>query len=111
MVADPVLPSEERALDRWFNTQSFRAPAPMTIGNSPKFPDIQGPGLINLDASLIRSIPIREQMRFELRGDFFNVLNRTNFSPPNGTFGTPTFGQVTGARLPRTIQIGGKFWF
>ena len=45
------------------------------------------------------------------QGDFFNALNHTNFSPPSGTFGTPNFGRVTGARLPRTIQIGMKFWF
>lgn len=85
----------------------------MTLGTSPKFPDIQGPGLASLDVSLIRSIPLplRDGMRFELRGDFFNVLNRTNFAPPNGAFGTPNFGRVTGARLPRTIQVGAKFWF
>jgi hypothetical protein len=50
-------------------------------------------------------------MKFELRGDFFNALNRSNFTPPGGTFGTPVFGRVTGARLPRTIQLGLKFWF
>jgi hypothetical protein len=50
-------------------------------------------------------------MKLELRGDFFNALNRTNFNEPSGNFGTPTFGQVTSARLPRTIQLGLKLWF
>ena len=110
---DPILPQSERTLSRWFNTAAFSAPAPMMLGTSAKFPNIQGPGLANLDASLIRFIPlpVRETMRFEIRGDFFNVLNRSNFAPPSGAFGTPTFGQVTAARLPRTIQLGAKLWF
>ncbi len=58
-----------------------------------------------------RTVPVRERMKFELRGDFFNILNRTNLSAPNGTFGTPNFARITGARLPRTIQLGLKFWF
>lgn len=113
LVTEPVLAEEDRTLDRWFNTGAFRAPAPMTLGTSAKFPNIQGPGLATVDASLIRFIPIplREGMRFELRGDFFNVLNRTNFNPPSGTFGTPNFGQITSANSARAIQLGAKFWF
>ena len=42
------------------------------------------------------------------RGDFFNVINRTNFNEPNGTLGTPNFGRITSARLPRTIQLPRK---
>jgi hypothetical protein len=113
LIADPVLEESGRSISRWFNTAAFQAPAPLTLGNSAKFPNIQGPGLANLDVSLIRffPIPLRETMKFELRGDFFNVLNRTNFSAPSGTFGTPNFARVTGARLPRTLQLGLKFWF
>ena len=113
LVGTPVLGGDERNLNRWFNTVAFQAPPPMAIGNSNKFPDVQGPGLVGVDASVLRSfsIPAREGMRFELRGDFFNLPNRTNFSPPSGTFGTPNFGRITGARLARTIQLGLKFWF
>jgi len=57
------------------------------------------------------ALPWREGMRVELRGDFFNIFNRTNFNEPVGTFGTPTFGQVTSARAARTIQLGLKLWF
>jgi outer membrane receptor protein involved in Fe transport len=113
IVAQPALQKSERSLNRWFNTAAFQAPAPLTLGTSAKFPNIQGPGLASLDVSLIRffPVPVRDTMKFELRGDFFNALNRSNFTPPGGTFGTPVFGRVTGARLPRTIQLGLKFWF
>lgn len=113
LLRTPILPGAERTLDRWFETAAFQAPAPLTYGNSNKFPDIQGPGLMNTDLSLVRffPLPVREGMRFEFRGDFFNALNRTSFNEPSGVFGTPTFGRVTSARLPRTIQLGLKFWF
>jgi len=108
-----ALPAADRSIGRWFDTAAFSAPAPLTLGNSAKFPDIQGPGLVSVDASLIRYFPIpgREGMKLELRGDFFNAINRVNFGAPGGSFGTPTFGRITSARLPRTIQLGMKFWY
>jgi len=113
LVGNPILPEGERTPLRWFNTTAFAAPPTLTYGTSPKFPNIQGPGLASVDFSLIRSfpLPLREGMKFELRGDFFNSLNRVNFNAPSGAFGTPNFGRITSARLPRTIQIGAKFWF
>ncbi len=113
LVGNPILPESDRTIGRWFNTGAFQAPAPLTLGNSNKFPNVQGPGLANVDFSIIRyfAVPLREGMKFELRGDFFNSFNRTNFNAPSGTFGTPTFASVTSAGLPRTIQLGLKFWF
>ncbi len=113
LVSNPVLEQDGRTIDRWFNTAAFQAPAPMTLGTSAKFPDVQGPGLANVDVSLIRifPVPLRETTKFELRGDLFNALNRSNFNAPGGAFGTPAFARVTSARLPRTFQLGLKFWF
>ena len=112
LIGNPILPEGERTLLRWFNTAAFAAPAPLTYGTSSKTPNIQGPGLATVDLSLIRSFKLpREGMKFELRGDFFNSFNRVNFNVPSGAFGTPNFGRVTSARLPRTLQLGAKFWF
>jgi hypothetical protein len=111
-IGNAILPQEERGIERWFNTAAFAAPPARTFGSAPKFPGIEGPGLASVDASLIRFIPLpREGMRIELRGDFFNVINRVNFGSPGGALGTPNFGRLTSARLPRTIQLGAKFWF
>lgn len=113
MVRSPILPGNERTLRRWFDTSAFQAPPPLRYGNSAKFPGIEGPGLANTDVSMIRyfPLPFRESMKFELRGDFFNVLNRANFNTPGGDFNTSTFGQVTSAGPARTLQLGLKFWF
>ncbi|MFP5277849.1 MAG: carboxypeptidase regulatory-like domain-containing protein [Acidobacteriota bacterium] len=44
--------------------------------------EIYGPGLLNLDFSAVKDTKLRENMTLELRGDFFNFLNHTDFKPP-----------------------------
>lgn len=44
----------------------------------------KGDPYYRFDLSLTRTIPIRERVRVELRADFFNVFNRTNFLGFNG---------------------------
>ncbi|MDQ2944663.1 MAG: hypothetical protein M3Y27_01735, partial [Acidobacteriota bacterium] len=85
----------------------------LTLGNSNKTPNLYGPHWINLDFSLHRSIqlPFSEQSRLEVRGECFNCLNRANFNPPNGQFGTAVFGQITAAQPGRSLQVAMKFWF
>jgi hypothetical protein len=46
----------------------------------------------------------------------FNILNRSNLSVPNNTFGSgvvplATFGKPTAAFDPRQVQIGLKYSF
>jgi hypothetical protein len=69
---------------------------------------------------VLKTIPVGEARRFELRGEFFNSLNHPNFlfaapGPQNSnnatTFGSTNFGVVTAARDPRLIQIGLKFYY
>jgi hypothetical protein len=54
------------------------------LGHLPRN-SIIGPGLINVDLSLVKDNPIRkisEAFNIQFRADFFNLLNRTNFAPP-----------------------------
>lgn len=44
--------------------------------------EIYGPGLVNLDFSLVKDTKIWEKKTLEFRGDFFNVLNHADFKPP-----------------------------
>lgn len=112
-IGDPELPQKERTLLRWFNTEAFQATPALTIGNSPTFPDIQGPGLVRLDVSLVRSLrlPLNESSRLEMRAECFNCPNRRNFNEPNGSLGTANFGRVTSAGAARYFQLALKFWF
>jgi Carboxypeptidase regulatory-like domain/TonB dependent receptor/TonB-dependent Receptor Plug Domain len=44
---------------------------------------IYGPGYKNLDFSITKNTPIREGLNFQLRAEFFNILNHPNFAQPN----------------------------
>ena len=56
-------------------------------------------------------IPITEETRFEIRAEFFNLFNKTNFQAANGTFGSAAFGTITGTFPARQIQVAAKFYF
>lgn len=48
-----------------------------------------------MDASAFKQFIVREGVSFEIRGEFFNVLNRPNFGGPNTTLGNANYGVVT----------------
>ena len=54
-----------------------------------------------------------ERMRMEIRGEFFNIFNRTRFSPGGTNVSDPAnFGKVTSVlNDPRRIQLGAKILF
>ena len=54
---------------------------------------------------------LTESMNVQLRGDFINAFNHTNWDTVSLATTSATFGQITAARDPRTIQIGLKFNF
>ena len=56
-------------------------------------------------------IPITEETRFEIRAEFFNLFNKTNFQAANGTFGNAAFGTITSTFPARQIQVAAKFYF
>jgi hypothetical protein len=71
--------------NHYIKFQCFSAPNPSTqLGNGGRN-DMIGPGLESLDFSLSKSVPltkVSENFKAQLRGDFFNILNRSNFSSP-----------------------------
>ena len=73
------------------NPQAFANPGPNTVGTSGRNAFI-GPGLFNLDASVARTLAVRESLRFVVRADFYNVLNHANLNNPASFFGAPDFG-------------------
>jgi len=71
-----------KTASQWFNPAAFQAPVTGAVGNSSR-DALVGPGLYDLDVSLDKTTPIREGLRSEFRVEYFNVLNRANFSTPN----------------------------
>ena len=79
---------------------------------------INGPVFFNWDASIIKNVPIRENLRVQLRLEAFNVINRANFQVAQFTdlnVNSPNFGRITslvgGASAPRIIQLVGRIEF
>ena len=50
---------------------------PFTFGNAGRN-IVRGPGFQNWDFSIFKMFPVREQMRFEFRAEFFNIWNHVN---------------------------------
>src|SRR5439155_26920159 len=94
----------------WFNPSAFAQPAPYTFGNA-GVGIIRGPGLIQVDMSLIRNFNVTKKLRTEVRAEIFNVLNRTNFGNPGTVFGSSTFGVISSAGPARQIQLGLRITF
>ena len=109
MIGDPRLPSSQRSVSRWFNTDAFRAAAPFTIGTSSRNP-VRGPGYNNLDLAVMRRIPVVGKA-IELRAEVFNLTNTPPLGAPNTTVGAAAFGTISSAGDPRIVQLAIKFIF
>ncbi len=68
-----------------------------------------GPGMINTDFALLKDTPVTETTTVELRAEFFNIFNHTQFMNPVGNYTSSLFGVVTSARPPRIGQLSLKF--
>lgn len=66
-----------------------------------------------VDASLFKQFPLSEGRSFEIRGEFFNILNTPDFGGPGTGLGSSTFGVVTltQANDPRIGQLTARFNF
>jgi hypothetical protein len=112
LVGNPVLPSSQRTVDRWFNTDAFVAfnPAPQAFGNA-GVGIMRGPNMINSDFTLSKNIPVSENRYFQFRTEFFNAFNHANFNPPDIRRDAGTFGRILSAANARIIQFALKAYF
>jgi hypothetical protein len=101
---------------QWFNPNAFILPAAGTYGNLGRG-TFDGPGLADLDLSLMKNTAFSERIHSQLRVEFFNILNRTNFGTPNaivfsGSTISGSAGLITStATTSRQIQFGLKLFF
>lgn len=110
VLRNPNLQSSERAVTRWFDTEAFAQPAAYRFGNQ-GVGLLRGPGLMNFDVSLLREFRWNESTRVEIRGEFFNALNHTNFNLPGRIFAGPGFGVINSAGPARQVQLGARITF
>jgi hypothetical protein len=108
---DPRLdgPVSER-LNRYFDTTVYSQPAAFTFGNEPIFsPVLRTHGVRNFDLSLFKNFSLRERITAQFRIEALNAFNRVQFSAPNTSVTSSSFGVITGqANAPRQLQFGIK---
>jgi hypothetical protein len=94
-------------VSEWFDTTAFANPRPLAFGNSPRGGFRAAP-VVTTDATLEKSFFITERIKFDIRGEFYNLFNHAIFNVPGFTLGAADFGVVSSARNPRTAQIQAK---
>jgi TonB dependent receptor len=117
-LADIPLARDQRNIYRWFNTAAgFERNSSRQLGSnirtfSTRFSGVRGNGLNNWDVSVVKNTSISERARLQFRSEFINAFNHAQFSNPNTTPTSSSFGRVTStSQWPRTIQFGLKLLF
>ena len=108
---DPRLsgPVEDR-LNKYFDTSVYSQPAAFTFGNEPVFsPALRAHGVRNFDLSLFKNFQLRPGTVMQVRVEALNAFNRVQFSAPNTSVTSSSFGVISGqANAPRQLQFGLK---
>jgi hypothetical protein len=97
-------------IQRYFNTGAFALAASGTFGNAGRN-ILYGPGTFLMDFSAMKNFRITEGSRIQFRAEFFNLFNTPLFNNPSTSVTDSRFGQITGARDPRIIQLALKVYF
>jgi len=64
------------------------------------------------DVGLHKAFPLwSDSSNLDFRAEAFNVLNKVNYGSANSSFGSSSFGQITGASPARQLQLAAKIIF
>jgi hypothetical protein len=72
-----------------------------------------GPHWFEIDASLLKRVPLNERIKLEFRADATNLTNTPSFGGPTTDITNATFGRIrnTVSSSSRKIQLGAKIHF
>lgn len=117
---NPVLPSSERTLARWFNAEAFLPPERMIqgqFGNAGRNVII-GPGFRQWDFAAMKNFRFHEKAVLQFRAESFNLFNHPSFTSINTIVrfdgaGRPgqNYGAVTGSGPGRVLEFGLKLLY
>ena len=131
MAGNPVLPKDQRTVNRYFDTSVFSPPAlaqqvtdmagvlrVLALGNTPSA-FARGPGINNTDLTLFKNFRLAERVNLRLQVEAYNVFNHTQFKDvgtsaqwdQSGAQVTSNFGKVTSALDPRIMQLALRLSF
>jgi hypothetical protein len=121
--ATQILPNpycEHKTLNCWLNASAFATPVGNGVRSNMGPYTMVGPGFVNFDLALTKTVRIGEQQRVTLRAEAFNVFNHANYltNSPNNPSAVST-GQQNGAAFgkilydvgPRIMQFAIKYGF
>jgi len=57
----------------------------------------------------MKDVRVREPLKIQLRGEFFNAFNQVNFGAPNTQVSSGSFGRILSAQAGRVVQVAMKF--
>lgn len=99
--------------EQWFDTTKFAILPAFTRRTNPlQYSSVKGPNFLNFDTTLAKEFKILEHLKFELRGEAYNLTNRfTGADPGVDVSSAATFGRITAQRagvFGRQIQFSGR---
>ncbi|HZL51563.1 MAG TPA: carboxypeptidase regulatory-like domain-containing protein [Terracidiphilus sp.] len=94
----------------WVNPAAFVPNAAGTFGTT-RSNSLRQAGYVDADATLGKHFAVHNEQGLDLRAEFFNILNHTNFMAPVATKSSATFGIVQAANPARIIQLAAKYTF
>ncbi len=111
LIGDPTGPGGAAGLDTYWNRAAFQLPtASQPYGNLGRNA-FRAPSFEQWDLGVDKNFPIHESIAVQFRAEFFNVLNHTNFRPPEPNLSNANFGTIRSTYIPRQIQFALKILF
>ena len=106
--------SFDPAVDKFFKAANqFPTQTAYLFGNATRYnPKVRSFWGQNENISIAKTFTIHENVRLDLRGEAFNLLNRTIFGTGNGNLNSVDFGVVTNqVNTPRQMQVALKLYW
>jgi len=113
ITGDVMAPESLRSIDNYFNKDNVQVPTNslFPFGNAGRN-IARSYSFHQADMGLHKEFPLfKETRQLEFRGEFFNLLNRTNFGAPNSNRSSSGFGTIRSTFPARIIQFALKFVF
>jgi hypothetical protein len=110
---DPVVSNPTP--QKWFNTSGFERLPDFTPRTNPwSFAGLRGPGVFNIDASLVKKVNLTEKVAFKFQVDAFNLINNMSWDDPSTSVDDSNFGAATDQAyltFGRRLQLGVRVEF
>jgi len=95
----------------YYDPASFAPVTTVAYGNVGRNP-LLGPGTVNFDFSLFRTVNITERFGVQFRVDASNLFNSPHFNNPNGDLTSGSFMEINSAKFDeRQFRLGVRFSF